>query len=199
MRILILSLLFCLSIGAQAQNCKSIPSIVSDLNGEIDRVMNTLGGSIVASAPILDDVAKYRTLTTKMISFWNKKSGSRGWSTIGPRRLEFGKAETGKIVSTAGRMYLSAAPANKRVLNVTITELDGKGKTAYTVCRINYRGEYVHIKTGYFNQTSAAKKNGKEKHTFEVKRMKGCLLSVNFDGKSVGNTFQYRVKAENKF
>jgi hypothetical protein len=129
-----------------------------------------------------------------MVKFWNRKSSS--WATIGPRRLNFGKWEQGRIVSSGGRMYISSVPSNKSKLTVSIRELDGKGKTSYVICKVNRNGTYTKLKTGWFNEVNSQKSNKRETRSHTLSGVKGHLISIHFDGKSVGNTFQYKVKVE---
>lgn len=203
MRILFSTLLLLCCFGiAAAQSCQSAPSVISDLNKEIANKLIKLGCGISAVYSggdaqtfnnCISDVTKYRKLTEQMVTFWNGRRNS--WSTIGPRRLNFGQYEHGRLVSTGGRMYISCVPSNKNTMTVDISELDGKGKTSFVVCKVDRRGNYTPLRTGWFNDSSDRKNKKDEKRSFTIKGVKGHIISIHFDGKSVGNTFQYKVRA----
>ena len=91
-------------------------------------------------------------------------------------------------------MYISCVPSNKKTLTVDIQELDGKGKASFVVCKVDRRGNYTKLRTGWFNDTSDRKKKKDEKRSFTISGVQGHIISIHFDGKSVGNTFQYKVR-----
>ncbi|MEM1358495.1 MAG: hypothetical protein AAGF89_09860, partial [Bacteroidota bacterium] len=158
------------------------------------RVLSVQGCKPSNFPQCLSNPTTYLDLTEKMVKFWNKRSNS--WATIGPRRLNFGTYENGRIVSSGGRMYVSCAPFNKRVLTIDIKELDGKGKTSYVICKVDRKGNYTKLVTGWFNEVNSQKSNKKETRSHTIKGALGHLISIHFDGKSVGNTFQYKVRVK---
>ncbi len=195
MRFLISSLfllLFCASVSAQS--CKSAPSVVSDLNRQISKVLKTKGCNAANFPSCLSNPTTYLHLTKEMVKFWNGKRTS--WATIGPRRLNFGNYENGRLVSTGGRMYISCVPSDKSSMVVDIKELDGKGKTSYVICKVDKNGNYTKLKTGWFNEINSQKSNKRETRQHTLRGVKGHLISIHFDGKSVGNTFQYKVRVK---
>lgn len=198
MRILFstLALLFCCGF-ATAQGCQSAPSVVSDLNRQIGKELVKLGCGVYNPnnfSECVQTADKYRRLVAAMTTYWNRRSNS--WATIGPRRLDFGQFESGRIVSTGGRMYISCVPSNKNSMTVEIQEIDGKGKTSYAICKVDSKGNYRNLKTGWFNENSKGKSNKKQKRTHTITGVKGHLITIHFDGKSVGNTFQYKIKVK---
>ncbi|WP_026231848.1 hypothetical protein [Neolewinella persica] len=198
MRHLISSFLFFFCLGTMtAQSCKSAPSIVSDLNGKIASVLTAQGCTISSPGSFnkcMNNAAMYGTLKTEMNSYYNSRS--RSWATIGPRRLDFGSYDEGTIVSTGGRMYISAVPSNKNTLTIDIKELDGKGKVSYVVCKVDRNGRYTNLKTGWINEINSQKSNKRETRSHTLTNVQGYLITVHFDGKSVGNTFQYKVRVQ---
>ena len=196
MRTLLFSCLFFLSLtGLRAQGCKSATAVFSDLNAKLTGLMKKhgceLSGPSYADA-CLDAVSKYDKISREMVSYWNKNA--RSWSTIGPRRLDFGEWNQGRIVSTGGRMFISTMPARKNTMTVDIKEIDGKGKVSYAICKVDRHGNCITLKTGFFNENSKAKSNKRQSRSITLNNVKGRLLTIHFDGKSVGNTFQYQVK-----
>ena len=182
------------SSNLQAQGCKSATSVVSDIFNNYGKILATLGCSLTNQTSCLGDAKKYAQMTSDMVAYWNKRSKTSSWATIGPRRLDFAKDHVGKIVSTGGRMFISPIPSNKSTLNVSISELDGKGKTSVVICKVDKNGNYFPLATKWFNDTSDRKSLKNEKRNFTINNVKGFLISVHFDGKSVGNTFQYKLK-----
>ena len=198
MRLLLSSLCFLFCLGTMsAQSCKSAPSVVADLNGKITKVLKAQGCAL--SNPrnfnkCMMNAAMYGTLKTEMNSYFNSRS--RSWAKIGPRRLDFGKYNEGRIVSTGGRMYISAVPSNKTSLTIDIKELDGKGKVSYVVCKVDRNGRYTKLKTGWINEINSQKSNKRETRRHTLTNVQGYLITVHVDGKSVGNTFQYKVRVQ---
>ncbi|PHN03723.1 hypothetical protein [Flavilitoribacter nigricans] len=180
----------------QAQGCKSATSVVSDIFNNYGKILATLGCTLANQAGCLDNAQKYAQMTSDMVAYWNKRSKTTSWATIGPRRLDFNQDHIGKIVSTGGRMFISPIPSNKNELTVSIDELDGKGKTSVVICKVDKNNNYFPLATKWFNDTSERKKKHDEKRNFTIKGVKGYLISIHFDGKSVGNTFQYKLKVK---
>ncbi len=198
MRILLTSFLFFIGLGvATAQSCKSAPSVVSDLNKKIASVLKAQGCALTdpnSFNQCMDDPSRYSQLRSQLNSYFNSRANA--WSTIGPRRLDFGTYHEGRIVSTGGRMYVSAIPSNKNTLTLDIKELDGKGKVSYVICKVDRKGRYTKLKTGWINEINSQKSNKGETRRHNISGVKGYLISVHFDGKSVGNTFQYKIRVQ---
>lgn len=198
MRLLISSFFFLLFIGTMnAQSCKSAPSVVSDLNKKITNVLKAQGCALTNPKSFNKCMANpgmYAKLKAEMNRYFNSRSKS--WAKIGPRRLNFGTYHEGRIVSTGGRMYISAVPSNKKTLTIDIKELDGKGKVSYVVCKVDRFGQYTKLKTGWINEINSQKSNKRETRRHTLTNVQGSLISVHFDGKSVGNTFQYKVRVQ---
>lgn len=182
------------SHSLQAQGCKSATNVVSDIFNNYGKVLATVGCTLANQTGCLGDAKKYAKMTSDMIAYWNKQSKTTSWATIGPRMLQFNKDHIGKIVSTGGRMFISPIPSNKNQLTVSINELDGKGKTSVVICKVDKNNNYFPLATKWFNDTSDRKKKDDEKRNFTISGVKGYLISVHFDGKSVGNTMQYKLK-----
>ncbi|MFK8161367.1 MAG: hypothetical protein AB8H12_02795, partial [Lewinella sp.] len=198
MRLLLSSFFFLFFLGSMsAQSCKSAPSVVSDLNKKITSVLKAQGCALTNPRSFnkcMMNPGMYATLKSQMNSYFNSRSSR--WSTIGPRRLDFGSYHNGRIVSTGGRMYISAVPANKNTMTIDIKELDGKGKVSYVVCKVDRNGRYTKLKTGWINEINSQKSNKRETRRHTLNNVQGYLITVHFDGKSVGNTFQYKVRVQ---
>lgn len=189
--------LFFLGFGAinsvQAQGCKSATAVVTDIYNNYGKVLKKFGCSLTKQNSCLDNVNKYEKIVKEQIAYWNKRSKTTAWATIGPRSMKFGDNYKGTLIGTGGRMFISVAPSNKSSLTVSIDELDGKGKTSVVICKVDKNGTYWPLATKWFNDTKARKKDKREKRKFTIKGVKGHLISVHFDGKSVANKFQYKL------
>ena len=187
-------LVFTANNNVQAQGCKSATVVVKDIYKNYGKLLAKLGCSLTNQSSCLSSIQKYSQMTKDQIKYWNSRSKTTQWATIGPRMMEFNTNYKGKIVSTGGRMFISPIVSNKSTLNVSIEELDGKGKVSVVICKVDKNGTYWPLATKWFNDTSDRKSKKNEKRNFTIKNVKGHLISVHFDGKSATNTFQYKLK-----
>ena len=172
-------------------SCGSAAKVSSDIFKELDKLLKT---SICKSFVACSAAAEVAKLSSQLVSFWNQ-AANNSWATIGPRRLDANTFLTGRLVSTGGRLFVAPTPARSDSITVTIDELDGKGKTGVAICLTSKSGNTRKVKEMNFNLDNDAKKNEHEKRTFTVTGAAGSILSVHLDGKSVGNTFQYKLRA----
>jgi hypothetical protein len=197
---LAVALLLSISNQSQAQNCNSAASVVADIWSKVHDVA-IQGGCIAADAAgyvnydaCFNTVTKINDLTGKLVTFWNSKVNN-SWATIGPRKLDLNQWHTGNIVGTTGRKFVSFPVLNANSITVTIEETGGKGKTSATVCKINAAGIKTNIGTQWFNDDQAAKNKSNEINTFTINGAKNQIITIHLDGKSVGNSFNYKLKA----
>lgn len=197
---LAIAILFSVTSQSHAQNCNSAASVAADIWGKVHNVA-IQGGCVAAQAAgyinyaaCYNTASKINDLTNKLVQFWNAKVNN-SWATIGPRRLTLNQNHTGTLVSTGGRKFVSFPVLNKNSVTITINETGGKGKTSVTVCKINANNQKTNIGTKWFNDTKKKKKKSNEKHTFTVNGAKNRIITVHMDGKSVGNTFKYKLRA----
>jgi len=192
--------LLILGIGVnttKAQSCASAAVVVSDIWDAVDDKAVVVGCSVGAVLPGVGYVtclsAKMASFTSKMVSFWNSKVNN-SWAVIGPRILVPKTKYNGTIVGTAGRVFVTPYPFDKSSGTVTINELDGKGKTSVVVCKVDKNGNSTKLTTKWFNDTPDRKDKKDEKRSFSISGVKGYLITIHFDGKSVTNSFKYDVK-----
>jgi len=114
-----------------------------------------------------------------MIRFWNLKE-KHAWAKIGPRKIEVGKSEKGRIVSTGSRLFITSSPLNVDKITIEIQETDGKGKTHVMICKVNNRNKAKMVKEWVFNDTFMKKDNTWEKRTLTVTGVRGHLIKINF-------------------
>ncbi len=200
--VLAIALLFSVSSQSHAQNCNSAASVVADIWTKVHDVAIEIGcgGARAMTAGNLNyslcfnTAGKLNDLTGNLVQFWNSQVNN-SWATVGPRRLDLNQNHTGTLVSTGGRKFVSLPVLNKNSITVTIDETGGKGKTSVTVCKINKNNQKTNIGTKWFNDSKQKKKKSNEKQTFTVNGAKDHIVTVHMDGKSVGNTFKYKLRA----
>ncbi len=184
---------------AHAGSCNSAAKITSDLWKENDVVVKKLGCAVVIAASegavpmnaCLDAADKFAKMTTDMIKAWNDAS-KNSWAKIGPRRLDFGESQQGRLVSTGGRMFVSPVPANKNTLEITLEKLDGKSKTEVTVCS----NDHGKDRKEWTFEVPSGKDSIGRKWTKTIKNAKGRIYTVHLDGKSLSDTMQYKLSTK---
>ncbi|MCB9558477.1 MAG: hypothetical protein H6707_20340 [Deltaproteobacteria bacterium] len=182
---------FALPARAETECGTHTYKVASDIYQQLDKVLKSAG---CASMPQCATVAKVNTVVKNMVKFWNW-AAQNSWAKIGPRRLDFNTALTGRIVSTGGRLFVSAHPAIKDTVKITIQEIDGKGKTGVAICKTARGGKVIKVANVMFNPNDKAKGNKRERKEVLVNGARSHVISVHFDGKSVGNTLQYTLHA----
>lgn len=178
-------------ITAAAQSCNSAAQVTADLWNIWDDFYDDICSRNEWNCLI----AHEQQIKDNTIQQWNQLVGS-SWATIGPRRLDFNRNHTGTIVGTAGRMFVSLQSFSTPV-TITIDETGGRGKTSVVVCRVDSQNRRTQIATRWFNDTNARKNKSDERRTVRVDNAQGRIVTVHFDGKSVGNSFSYRIRASN--
>ncbi len=182
---------------AKAGSCESGTKVASDIWREHDAVLKSLGCAVVSIASegtvppnvCLDAADKAAKVAENMMKYWNMAAGN-SWAKIGPRRLDAGEWKQGQLVSTGGRMWITAMPMEKNQVEVALKKLDGKAKTVMTVCK-EFRGKYtklweVEIDNGKDNEGDVWKRS--------FSGVKGHNIVVHLDAKSVANKFKYQLK-----
>ncbi|HWB74673.1 MAG TPA: hypothetical protein VG755_06950 [Nannocystaceae bacterium] len=186
---------------AHAGGCESGTKIAADIWDEHDVVLKKLGCAIVSVASegavppnaCLDAADKVAKVVDDMIKFWNG-AAKNSWAKIGPRRLALGETLKGKLVSTGGRLFITDRPLEEDSVELRLEKLDGKAKTEVTVCS-EFRGKQTKkwsfmIENGNDNTGKVWKKT--------LTGMRGHILMVHLDARSVANTMQYELRAEQK-
>lgn len=185
----------------KAQSCNSGTKVVSDIWDKTYSVAILVGcipaNALAATVSYAGCVATtnfINTVTTKLIQFWNANANN-SWATIGPRQLKLNKNLTGNLVGTGGRLFVSFPVFNKNSIKVTIDETGGRGKTSVVVCKVNQNKQHTKVATKWFNDTNQRKNKTNEHREVIVNGVKNHIITVHLDGKSVGNTFKYKVRA----
>jgi hypothetical protein len=188
-----------------AQSCNSAASVTADLWNELHDLAAELDCSLSASSPSQRATRLIRAcgsepqqvahLSQSITEFWNDQANG-AWATLGPRRLRMNQNHVGRLVSTGGRMFVAAEPMTQRRVTLTIDELDGKAKTSIVICKVDEHNQRTKVRTVWFNETRAQKKDKSQRRVVQVRGAKNHLITVHLDAKSATNTFRYRLRAE---
>lgn len=186
---------------AKAGSCDSLASHTAKLWKNWDDVVKGAGCVVATVASegmipfpkCLEEANKYDKAVQDMIRRWNQ-SGHNGSGTIGPRLIDYGDAQTGKVLGTTGRVFVSPAPLLSDEVQILLTKTDGKSKGEVTVCTEDVKRNRHKVWTFKIP-------NGKDKGSWSktLKGVKNHILSVHIDGGSFTNTLSYKllVKADN--
>lgn len=193
-----------------AQSCSGATTVTSDIWAHFAEVTTDMGCTILREYAV-EGGAPYRAARTlnpscwaadvhavvlqEMIGYWNYRV-ENSWATVGPRRIDLGTSETGRLVSTGGRTFLSPSPLAQRRVTVTIDELGGKARTGIAICKVDENDERTLVRTVWFNETHAQKRNRSERRVVQVRGAREKLLMVHMDAKSATNTFQYSIRVD---
>jgi hypothetical protein len=201
---------FVLPQPASAQSCSGATTVTSDIWAHFAEVTTDLGCTLLreyadeggapyrvarSARPNCWAADVHSAILQEMITYWNYRVDN-SWATIGPRRIDLDEHETGRLVSTGGRTFLSPSPLAQRRVTITIDELDGRARTGIAICKIDEHNERTLVRTVWFNDTRAQKRNRSERRVVQVRGARDRLLMVHMDAKSVTNTFRYRLRAE---
>lgn len=138
-------------------------------------------------------VDKFDQIATTVVARWNQLVGNK-WAAIGARDITFGKTQSGTLVSTGGRMFISAAPvpANIDEVEIQLKKEDGKGKTSVVVSKVGANGKATTLWS--FTIGAGDDNTGKVwRKTFAD--VAGYVIAVHLDCKSVTRKFEYEFKA----
>jgi hypothetical protein len=197
-----LFLIFALYSTAIPQDkCRSGAQIFGDLYkkwGEVAIATGCVVGVNVGTGGIampltlecIRKAEKYAEAAEDMVKFFNSNANNGRW-TIGPRQIEWGKTQTGSVVSTFSRVFISAAPIDKDSITVKVKKTDGKARAAVIICKVDEKGKF--IKLAEFDFAKGDGNIGQE-ITKTVSGVKGHLAQVRIDADSAVRKFEYQLK-----
>lgn len=148
----------------------------------------TAGIGMAATLECIRKADKYAQAVEDMVKFFNAAANNGRW-TIGPRRIEWGTPQTGTVVSTFSRVFISAAPVDKDSITVKVKKLDGKAETDIIICKVDEKGNFVNLAQFQFDKDDGP---GQE-ITKTVSGVKGHLVQVRIDADSVVKKFEYKL------
>jgi hypothetical protein len=153
----------------------------------------TIGSGGVALPLTLDCIKKadkYAEATEAMVKFFNQNANNGRW-TIGPRQIEWGKVQTGSVVSTFSRVFISPVPVDKDSITVKVKKVDGKAQADVIICKVDDKGNFIKLAQVEF---AKGNDNDGQEITKTVSGVKGHLVQVRIDADSVVNKFEYQLK-----
>jgi microsomal dipeptidase-like Zn-dependent dipeptidase len=107
-----------------------------------------------------------------------------------PARLRFA-AQHGKLVSTLGRTWIDPEPYELEEVEVELTKLDGRGKVSVEACAHGADGVSRSV---WIREIDNGKDNIGRTFRHTLRGVKGAIVSVTIDGKSVANSFEYKLR-----
>jgi hypothetical protein len=180
--------------------CRSAAQVFGDVYKEWGAVIIATGcivavnagsGGVAMAATLncIKNAKKYAEAVESMVKFFNAAANNGRW-TIGPRRIEWGNAQTGALVSTASRVFISAAPVDKDSITVKVKKVDGKAQADIIICKVDEKGNFVKLAQVEFDKGDD---NVGQVITKTVSGVKGHLVQVRIDADSVIKKFEYQL------
>lgn len=206
-RIICLSLFLTFALNSmtmptvRAENCRSAAQVTGDIYkkwGEVIIAAGCVTGVTVSTGGValpvtlkcIEKAEKYAESVEKMVSWFNTMANNGRW-TIGPRRIEFGNTQTGSLVSTASRVFISAAPLDKDSVTFKVKKLDGRAKTQIIICKVTEKGDFINLYEGEFDKGND---NVGQEITKTITGVKGQLIQIRIDADSVVKKFEYQLR-----
>lgn len=149
----------------------------------------TGGVAMAATLNCIKNAKKYAEAVEEMVKFFNAAMNNNRW-TIGPRRIEWGNTQTGSVVSTFSRVFISAAPVDKDSITVKVKKVEGKAQADIIICKVDDKGNFIKIAQIEFDKGND---NEGETITKTVTGVKGHLVQVRIDADSVAKKFEYQL------
>ena len=186
---------------ARAENCRSAAQVTGDIYKKWGEVIiaagcvtgvtiSTGGVALPATLQCIDKADKYAKAVEDMVKWFNIMANNGRW-TIGPRRIEFGNTQTGSLVSTASRVFISPAPVDKDSVTFKVKKLDGKAKAQIIICKVTENGDFINLFEGEFDKGDD---NVGQEITKTVTGVKGHLIQIRIDADSVVKKFEYQLR-----
>lgn len=150
----------------------------------------SLAATVTLSATCIKNAAKYKEAAEAMVRLFNDLADN-GQATLGPRRIEFGNAQSGTLIGPSNRTFVSVYPMDKNSVSFKVKKLDGDGKVEVVICKIDADNKLSNL--AVFNFT------GDEKDGTEiVKTVSGVennLVQIRLNGQSAVKKFKYQFTA----
>ncbi|MEZ5428722.1 MAG: hypothetical protein R2747_20925 [Pyrinomonadaceae bacterium] len=189
------------STAVPKDNCRSAAQVFGDLYKKWAEVAIATGCVIGVNAgtggiamPLtlecIRKADKYAKAAEEMVKFFNSNANNGRW-TIGPRRIDWGKNQTGSVVSTFSRVFVSAAPVDKDSITVRVKKIGGKAQATVIICKVDEKGKFVNLAEIDFPKGDA---NKGQELTKTVSGVKGHLVQVRIDADSAVRKFEYQLK-----
>jgi hypothetical protein len=188
------------SVVCREDGCRSFAQIFSDIYDKWGAVIIATGcvvavnagsGGVAMAATLncIKNAKKYAEAVEAMVKFFNANAGNSRWK-IGPRQIEWGKGQTGAVVSTLSRVFVSAAPIDKDSVTVKVKKTDGKAQADIIICKVDEKGNFIKLAQVEF---AKGDENIGQEITKTVSGVKGHLVRVRIDADSAVKKFEYKV------
>ena len=193
-------------------SCESAISLITNLWKEYGDIASKLGCSaagigvgVATENPqvaletvqkCLATIDKVEDAIRKAEKMYSSVVGKTSGLTIGPRLLRLDKWESGTIVSTGERLFVTAAPMTRDQATLILKEQGGKGKVSVTVCAFTANERKQKLADFLVNESSAEKRDESQDFSIRLKDIENKWISVHLDGKTVANTFKYKLKLD---
>jgi len=196
-----LCLVLTLSASAFPQDkCKSGAQVFGDVYKKWGEVIiatgcvvgvnaGTGGLAVGLTLQCISKADKYAKAAEDMVKFFNASADNGRW-TIGPRRIEWGQPQTGAVVSTLSRVFISAAPIDKDSVTVKVKKTDGRAQADVIICKVDEKGNTTKLAQFEFAEGN---NNMGQEITKTVTGVKGQLVQVRIDADSAVKKFEYKV------
>ena len=165
--------------------------------GAYGTVTTNPAAALQAYQTCLQTMDKVEEAVRMMEQKYSALIGRTSGLTVGPRLLPLDQWQTGTIPSTFERLFLTAAPMAVDDPILRIRERGGKGKVSVTVCAfdVDRDGESRKKKIRDFeiNESKKEKKDRDQHIDIQLQGVENKWISVHIDGKSVANTFRYKI------
>lgn len=185
----------------QAETCKSPGQVFGDTYKKWGEVMiaagcitaetlATGGLTLPLTLQCIKKVDKYAKAAEDMVKFFNVMANN-SWATIGPRRIEYGNTQTGTLVSTISRVFISPAPVDKDSLTFKVKKLEGKAKVTVVICKVDHKGDMTKLTEFEFDKGDD---NTGQEISRTVSGVQGYMVQVRLDADSVAKEFKYNLR-----
>lgn len=122
---------------------------------------------------------------------WNIIAGNSP-ARMGARKMFLDNSTVkGTVIGRTQRTFISP-PSRDRKIKITLEKTGGKAKTEIYVCVHSSSSPNAEQRKAYVFENS----EGTSTKTFTLNNVLGKMVSVIVRGKSVGNTFKYKMKAK---
>jgi hypothetical protein len=115
----------------------------AELLGEIAKASCKVAGGFITVGSCDATLGKASDLTKKAVDWWNDVSNG-GPSEIGPRTIEVGREDHGKLIAPAGRLWIVDKPVTGQH-KVTIKYRDGKAGAMIDFCQADGAGKVKYL------------------------------------------------------
>jgi len=182
----ILSVLFLsfISVGhSWAQNCNINQEFVKELIFENQSIINKKE---------FDPNYNYKILYEHIDQVWENNFATNS-KYLGLKKLELKKSFKSTLIGMQSTFHLLPYLILGNECKIKIHKLNGKGKVSVEICTMDEKGEVYNHEALKFNDTRAKRNDSSEFVEIELTQMKGKILAIFMQSKSVSKNFEYEI------